>query len=136
MGIFPEGDLSPLNGGWGTHRPHTGAARLSLSTGAPIVPVGISLPPEHGRTFEVKQSGEKVTGRWCFRGPYTMTIGEAMHFDGDVEDHEYVRSVSRDVMRRIDSLLYESARRVQDSQAVADCPSWLKDTRGRLRVGA
>ena len=41
VGIFPEGELSPLAGGPGFHRAHTGAVRLALRAGVPIVPVGI-----------------------------------------------------------------------------------------------
>ena len=67
------------------------------------------------------------------RGPYAMTIGEAMRFDGDVEDREYVRSVSGAIMRRISLLACESARRVEDAlSAEAAGPRWLKDARSWL----
>src|SRR5512136_1418535 len=39
VGIFPEGALSPLDGG--TCHPHTGLARMALISGAPVIPVGI-----------------------------------------------------------------------------------------------
>ena len=47
VGIFPEGVLSPLDqlGRGGCYAPHTGVARLALATGAPVIPVGISLDP-------------------------------------------------------------------------------------------
>ena len=40
VAIFPEGDLSPAEGG--CCRPRTGAARLALLTGVPIIPVGVT----------------------------------------------------------------------------------------------
>ena len=42
--IFPEGSISPLEGGFYPAR--TGVARLALSTGAPVIPVGIHLDRE------------------------------------------------------------------------------------------
>ena len=47
VGIFPEGVLSPLDqlDRGGCCPPHTGVARLALATGAPVIPVGISLDP-------------------------------------------------------------------------------------------
>jgi 1-acyl-sn-glycerol-3-phosphate acyltransferase len=44
VGMFPEGDFSPQAGGF--REPRSGAARLALSTGVPVVPVGIYLPRE------------------------------------------------------------------------------------------
>ena len=47
VGIFPEGVLSPLAqlDRGGCYPPHTGVARLALATGAPVIPIGISLDP-------------------------------------------------------------------------------------------
>jgi 1-acyl-sn-glycerol-3-phosphate acyltransferase len=47
VGLFPEGALSPLSGG--VHPLHTGAARMALAAGVPIVPVGIHL--DHSRSL-------------------------------------------------------------------------------------
>jgi 1-acyl-sn-glycerol-3-phosphate acyltransferase len=118
LAIFPEGALSPLEGGLGFHRPHSGVARLALSTGAPVIPVGIHLERERIRFVETKVDGESEVGRLYLRGPYAMTVGEPMRFRGDVEDWEYVRSVSERIMQRIIRLSRESALRVQESQAL------------------
>ncbi len=109
VGIFPEGALSPLEGG--VHRPHTGAARLALSAGAPIIPVGIHLQRERIRFVETTVEGHTEVARWYLRGPYSVTIGEAMVFKGDVEDRECVRAASERVMERIAQLARESALR-------------------------
>jgi len=110
VGIFPEGALSPLEGG--VHRPHTGAARLALSTGAPIIPVGIHLQREHIHFVETTVDGHTEVARWYLRGPYSVTIGEAMYCKGDVEDRECVRTASERVMERIAQLARESALRM------------------------
>jgi len=109
VAIFPEGALSPLEGG--VCPPHTGVARLALMTGAPVIPVGIHLQRENIHFRETTVDGKTEVARWYFHGPYAVTVGEPMRFEGDVEDHEYVRSVSAHIMQRVARLARESARR-------------------------
>lgn len=60
-----------------------------------------------------------------------------MCFDGEVEDRDYVRFVSRAIMQRINLLMCESARRVEDAQAtVAAHPRWPRDVRDWLPTRA
>jgi 1-acyl-sn-glycerol-3-phosphate acyltransferase len=110
IAIFPEGTVSPLEGG--LHRPRTGAARLALSTGAPIIPVGIHLQRERIHVVESRYSGISATGRWYLRGPYAMTIGKPMTFVGDVKDRECVQAVSERIIRCIAHLAQRSAHRM------------------------
>lgn len=110
IAIFPEGSVSPLEGG--LHRPRTGAARLALSTGAPIIPIGIHLQRERVHVVESTYSGISATGRWYLRGPYAMTVGRPMTFEGDVKDREYVHTVSDRIIRRIAHLAQQSAHRM------------------------
>lgn len=114
--VFPEGALSPLEGG--VNRPHTGAARLALSAGVPVVPVGIGLLPDRKRSFEADMGGSTEVGILYPSGPYAWTVGEAVCFEGPVEDREHVRRVSDQIMARIGSLALESARRVEQAQGV------------------
>ena len=113
IAIFPEGSVSPLQGGF--HPPRTGAARLALSTGAPIIPIGIHLPRERIHVVESKYSGISATGRWYLRGPYAMTVGKPMVFKGDVKDREYVREVGERIIQSIAHLAQQSARRAERS---------------------
>jgi 1-acyl-sn-glycerol-3-phosphate acyltransferase len=115
VGIFPEGALSPLDGG--VCRPHTGVARLALISGAPVIPVGIHLQREHIRFVEITVDDKTETARWYLRGPYAMTVGEPMHFEGDVEDRQSVHAVSERIMQRIACLSRESAQRICTPQA-------------------
>ncbi len=118
--VFPEGGLSPLEGGFG--KPRTGAARLSLSTGAPVIPAGIHLQRERIRLIETQVAGQAEVGRWYIRGPYAITVGEPMHFRGDVEDRAHVAAVSEQIMRRIVELARESAGRLGVREAQP--PTW------------
>jgi 1-acyl-sn-glycerol-3-phosphate acyltransferase len=110
VAIFPEGDLSPAQGG--CCRPRNGAARLALLTGVPIIPVGIYLPRERRRAIGPKIAGERQAGYLYLRGKYGMTIGQPMHFRGDIENRDHVVSVSEQIMGQIMSLAQESERRV------------------------
>lgn len=110
VAIFPEGDLSPADGG--CCRPRTGAARLALLTGVPIVPVGIYLPRDRRRAIGPNIGGERQLGYLYLRGKYGITVGQAMRFEGDVEDRARVVAVSEQIMLRIMSLAQESERRV------------------------
>lgn len=109
VAIFPEGQFSPQGGGF--HPPRSGAARLALTTGVPVVPVGIYLPRERSIRITSGISGAQTTGYWYLRGPYGMTVGTPLDFEGDAEDRDHVSSVSHAIMHRIHSLAYESELR-------------------------
>lgn len=115
VALFPEGFVSPQQGGF--HPPYTGAARLALLTGAPVVPVGIYLPRERNLVITSRASGERSVGYWYLRGPYGMTVGRAMRFeglgDGAIDDGARAAAVSDRVMQRIISLAAESEQRVK-----------------------
>jgi 1-acyl-sn-glycerol-3-phosphate acyltransferase len=126
VAIFPEGALSPLAGGF--HRPHSGAARVALRTGAPVIPIGIGLQRERIRVAEATVDGEKSVGHFYTSGPYAITVGRPLTFTGDVGDHERVRAVSDQIMHQIQDLARESDRRIQAVRGIlADAlpdPSW------------
>jgi 1-acyl-sn-glycerol-3-phosphate acyltransferase len=111
VALFPEGDLSPREGGF--LAPRTGAARLALLTGAPIIPIGIYLPRERSRAIVSTVGGKRLKGYLYLRGKYGVTVGQAMHVRGDVEDRGHVTAISEDIMRQITFLAQESERRVK-----------------------
>jgi 1-acyl-sn-glycerol-3-phosphate acyltransferase len=122
--IFPEGDLSPENGGF--HRPRTGVARLALLSGAPVIPVGVSLQRERCRTVCTRVNGKEEYGRWYLRGPYHITIGRPLPFRGDVENHDYVHKVAEIVMHQIIEMARLSELRMTQSPShMASAPSTL-----------
>ncbi len=107
--IFPEGDLSPEDGGF--LRSRTGVARLALASGAPVVPVGIHLERDRIHSIRSIVRGKAEYGRWYLRGPYHMTVGAPIHFNGDTEDRFLVRTVADYVMSQIVQLARESKHR-------------------------
>jgi 1-acyl-sn-glycerol-3-phosphate acyltransferase len=70
VGIYPEGTRS--RDGF-LHRGHSGVAHLAITTGAPIIPVGI-VGTEH-----VQPIGANVPRP--FRGPVRLRFGEPIHPD-------------------------------------------------------
>ena len=109
LALFPEGWISPQTGGY--NRPRSGAVRLALIAGVPIIPVGLHILRE--RNWIVRSHiGERDTvGYWYWRGPYTITVGEPLYFEGDVEDHATVNAATATLMARIIALAEESEAR-------------------------
>jgi 1-acyl-sn-glycerol-3-phosphate acyltransferase len=121
VGIFPEGDFSPQEGG--TRQPRSGAARLALATGVPVIPVGIYLPRERSLRISSTISGRRTVGYWYLRGPYAFTVGKAMQFSGDPDNREHVNSTSAIMMEWIGTLASESEDRIRGRvPAVAAVP--------------
>jgi 1-acyl-sn-glycerol-3-phosphate acyltransferase len=111
VAIFPEGHISPQGGG---HLPpRSGAVKLAMLTGAPIVPVGIYYPRERSIYITSKiTGGEKTEGYWYLRGPCSITVGEPMFFMGNAENKTQIRDASTCLMERIAYLAEESQRRM------------------------
>lgn len=90
FGIYPEGTRSRSGK---LHKGHTGAARLAIETGAPIVPVGLigtadiqpvdQVMPNFGRTVSIRFgapiSSERYTSRIGDRAMYRELIDEVMY---------------------------------------------------------
>jgi 1-acyl-sn-glycerol-3-phosphate acyltransferase len=111
VAIFIEGHISPEQGGF--LPPRSGAARLALSTGAPVVPVGISLRRERCHNIRSRIAGGVASeARWYLRGPYAVTVGKASRFEGDVEDREHVNRITKSIMEGICALASESEGRM------------------------
>ena len=107
--IFPEGEISPENG---LNKAHSGAARLALATGAPVIPIGISLNYRKLRHVHSTVEGKQELGSWYLHGPYAMTVGEPVTFAGNLEDREQVHAVTGQIMQHVQQLCYHSQRRL------------------------
>lgn len=111
VAIFPEGHISPQEGGHLPARP--GAVRLAMLTGAPIIPVGIYYPREKNVHISSRiTGGQKSDGYWYLSGPYQLTVGEPMIFEGDPNDRQQVAEASVLLMQEIARLAEESRLRM------------------------
>jgi 1-acyl-sn-glycerol-3-phosphate acyltransferase len=111
--IFPEGEISPLEGGF--HKARTGVARLALLSGAPVIPVGIHLSRTRLHSIASKVDGIVEYGYWYIRGPYNITVGTPRRYTGDVENWQHVRDVAGQVMHQIIEMARESENRFNQS---------------------
>ena len=111
--IFPEGAISPPEG----FAPvRSGVARLALQSGVPVVPIGIHLQGENCRHVPTTLEGEPDVITWYLRGPYAITIGKPLHFQGDENDRSLVKTIAENVMEQIRFLAGESKLRMQMRQ--------------------
>lgn len=131
VAIFPEGALSPEIGGMS--RPRTGAVRLALMAGVPIVPVGIGLERARIHYVETTCGDMSETARWYLDGPYALTVGEPLTFTGSLDDWDYVRDMSALLNNRIGQLAAESAYRLENPRRVRPVPATDTGTFGHLR---
>jgi 1-acyl-sn-glycerol-3-phosphate acyltransferase len=99
--IFPEGRL---NDGNEFHRAFTGATRLTLESGAPVVPVGFYTPPKFARLMSPKMFGRQTHGAWQFGGETFLKIGEAWRpaIESSAENsYSALRELTDDLMGHI-----------------------------------
>lgn len=108
--IFPEGLISPAGGGF--NPPRSGVARLALSSGVPVIPIGISLNDTGCRRIPTTFEGEPDIITWYLHGPYAITIGKPMRFRGNVNDKDVVRKIAETIMQSIRGLVLESQQRI------------------------
>jgi 1-acyl-sn-glycerol-3-phosphate acyltransferase len=108
--IFMEGDFSPSINKF--LKPHTGAVRLALSTGASIIPIGIGVKNQNIKNINSIISGTSTFGKWYFNGPYAVTVGDPVELSGNVENRDLVRILSGIIMSKIRKLALESTVRV------------------------
>jgi len=116
VGIFPEGTDGSSESG--LRRPRTGAARLALMSGAPVIPLGIHLLRERSLIIRSQIKGRNTQGYWYLRGPYHVTIGHAMRFEGDVADRRRLQEVAEAIMNRIQALAVESKGRMRKTRLI------------------
>ena len=107
--IFPEGTISPPEG----FAPvHSGVARLALRSGVPVVPIGIHLQDENCKRVSTVLEGKPDIITWYLKGPYAITIGKPLHFQGDANHRPTVKSIAENIMEHIRNLSHESKQRL------------------------
>ena len=111
--IFPEGVIS-TPGGFNTF--HSGVARLALATGVPVVPVGISLDSNRIRLMGHKIEQHDDPMAWYLHGPYAMTVGRAISFEGCETDFDRVQQVTEIIKRNIIGLSRAGKNRLAGAQ--------------------
>jgi 1-acyl-sn-glycerol-3-phosphate acyltransferase len=109
--IFPEGKQAPA----GERLPaKTGAVRMALETGAPIIPLGLYAPPENLISLRFNWKGRQRSGLWQFSGKSYMRFGPPWRPGADlpVTDQPDVHALSEDLMNQIYRLVTEIQKEI------------------------
>jgi len=114
LGIFPEGALSDLDSGIGVNLLKTGAVRMALSTGVPIIPVGVFMPVEDLTSRKVKVGDKRVISRFYLNGRYCITFGQPLWLNGEAEDRPLVHKFGEELRTRMLDLIQLSALRLRN----------------------
>jgi 1-acyl-sn-glycerol-3-phosphate acyltransferase len=72
VALFPEARLNPDGQ---PVKSSTGAVRLSLMTGAPIIPIGFYVPPKNLHHITRMKKGQVSQGHWQTHGHCYLHIG-------------------------------------------------------------
>jgi 1-acyl-sn-glycerol-3-phosphate acyltransferase len=71
--IYPEAQWNPENKRF---QGRSGAVRMSLATGAPIIPLGIHVPDDNTRWVRVHDHGQIRQARWQIKGRCYFCFGD------------------------------------------------------------
>jgi 1-acyl-sn-glycerol-3-phosphate acyltransferase len=103
IAIFPEGKDVPS----GKRIPaKTGAVRIALETGAPIIPLGLYAHPQRLTILNFNWGGHRRSGAWQFTGQSYMFFGAAWRPSTQANIH----SQTEELMDRIYALVAEAER--------------------------
>ena len=109
--VFIEGDLSIFTNK--KRKPKTGAVRLALASGLPIIPIGISIKKRNIKVLKSIIKGISEWGKWYFKGPYAFTIGRPINISGTDTNRVRVKRLSNWLIEKISTLQKESAFRIK-----------------------
>jgi 1-acyl-sn-glycerol-3-phosphate acyltransferase len=111
IALFPEGKQAPA----GVRIPaKTGTIRMALETGAPIIPLGLYVPPQNLTSLRVRFQGESRCGHWQLSGKSYMRFGEAWNVSqsGSLADPSTVKAMTEALMNRIYRLVAEVEKEI------------------------
>jgi len=103
--IFPEGRL---NNDVGLHRAGIGAAMLAVKTGAPMLPLGVYVPPESLRTFKANIEDRISYSRWQMGGTCFIRIGQPMQMKWPGKKYGNLRQLTDQIMIQINELVSQA----------------------------
>jgi len=106
--IFPEGTVSKNS--QKVEKLKTGAVRMALATGVPIIPVGICVDSAKIKKFTIKIKNKENQFYWYRRGAYIINYGQPLYFKGQVANQELVRSHNLILRKNLQKLLLRGYR--------------------------
>lgn len=108
--VFIEGDLSTFIHKIG--KPKTGAIRLAMASGKPIIPIGISVKKQNIKPISSIIKGVHELGKWYLKGPYALTVGKPINLRKMTSSRVRIKKLSNWLRERISGLEKESTLRL------------------------
>ena len=108
--IFPEGQLVPFGE---RVKAWTGTVRLSLATGAPIIPLGIYADPQNVTALKIYRNGQTRRGHYQFKGHCYLRFGAAWQPDPSKQKPFQIHAQTDELMDKIYSLVAEAQKESQ-----------------------
>ena len=108
--IFPEGQLVPFGE---RVKAWTGTVRLSLATGAPIIPLGIYTDPQNVTALKINRGGQSRNGLYQFKGRCYLRFGSTWQPDPSKRKPFQIHAQTDELMDRIYSLVIEAQKESQ-----------------------
>ena len=110
--IFPEGQLVPFGD---RVKARTGTVRLSLATGAPVIPLGIYAHPQNVTSLKIYRKGQVRKGLYQFKGNCHLRFGASWRPNPLQQKPFQIHAQTDELMDHIYSLVAEAQ---QESQCV------------------
>jgi len=108
--IFPEGRLVPP----GERIPaRTGVIRMSLHSGAPIIPLGIHVPAQNIAALSIHRLGEKRTGLWQISGSCHLKFGAPWKPHAAGHNSAWFQTLADELMNKIYTLVAETKKELE-----------------------
>jgi 1-acyl-sn-glycerol-3-phosphate acyltransferase len=107
VAIFPEAKLS---GNKTVHRGGIGAALLSVNSGAPLVPMGVYVEPDHIKEIHAHFYDRPTVGWWQIGGKCVIRNGEPWRPVIETTDRSYraIREITDKLMARVQELVQQA----------------------------
>ena len=102
--IYPEGRLNPV---YEKMKVKSGAVRMSLVAGVPIIPLGIYVPPEHVKDLRQYLNGHLSKGCWQVSGTCYLRFGTPWMPKLSGKRSVEIHQLSHNLMNQIYSLVHE-----------------------------
>ena len=113
VAIFPEGRL---NHGKQFHRAGSGALVLASMSGAPVIPIGFYVPPEHTQIMQGRFNNRSTESRWQFSGRCSVQIGKPWRMN-PIFKHEVnyrkLRTLTHQIMAQIEDLVRQAKESIE-----------------------
>ncbi|MFH0749653.1 MAG: lysophospholipid acyltransferase family protein [Candidatus Gottesmanbacteria bacterium] len=112
--LFAEGEIS--YGACNLRKFHTGAVRLSLETGAPIIPIGIHLDQNKIWKRKTMIKNQSLVVTWYRYGWYTVVFGEPLYIKGTSANRVFVRKETITLRKHVISCINQAKQASAEDQ--------------------